>query len=51
MKSKQATRDLVVPRPFTVTICERMDQIGVIGMLNDDGEIWFELPGSSRGTH
>ena len=51
MKSKQTTRYLVVPRPFTVTICERMEQIRVIDMPNDDGEIWFELPESIRGTH
>jgi hypothetical protein len=50
MKSKQTTRDLVVPRPFTETICELMEQIRVIDMPNDDGEIWFELPESIRGT-
>ena len=38
-------------RPFTVTICERMEQIRVISMPNDDVEILFELPESIRGTH
>ena len=51
MKSKQTTSDLVVPRPFTVTICERMEQTRVIDMPNDDVEILFELPESIRGTH
>jgi hypothetical protein len=51
MKCKQAPRDSVVPHPFTVTICERMEQIRVIGMPNDDGEIWFEWLESIRGTH